>query len=43
MCLRLGTSQLDVHKVDLELLVALHADDEGRTTTSSDDLVGEVR
>jgi hypothetical protein len=39
---RLGGSDLDINKVDLELLVGLHTDEERRSSSGKDDLVGEV-
>ncbi|KAI3475145.1 hypothetical protein L1887_63506 [Cichorium endivia] len=37
-----GTAELDVDKVDLELLLGLDADQEGRAASCDDDLAGEV-
>ena len=37
-----GGRKLDIDKVDLEFPVGLDTDEQGRTSTSSDNLVGEV-
>lgn len=38
----IGTAELDIDKVDLELLVGLDADQDGRTAASDYDLIGVV-
>lgn len=38
----IGTSKLDIHKIDLEFLVGLDTNEQRRTTASGDDFIGEV-
>lgn len=38
-----GIAEFNIHKVNLELLFSLDTNQERRTTTSSNNLIGEVR